>query len=623
MKNSLKQSHRFPYFLILLFVYMALLLTWQVRSIEPLCYRGAIITPAASSSTAQLSSGQSESQTIVIPTGTYQGILFQLDGVGDGTATVTIFDQEQNVMCQSSFSLRQLNSSFQLVRFDFSSSHNDTEWTAQFSCFSDSDGKLYIKTNDANACVPYRFVYHVLNMNLFTLALVSALLLLFLIIHVFVHSNISFEGKFACLFVALGVLFSLALPPLDGPDELSHFLRVLEISRGQLITGESPSGPSGILPSYYNSTFIPVRYYLTHLNDKLDFESPVGMLFQNTSVYSPITYLPQAIGAFVVRLFTTNKLITFFAIRLSNLLSIAVLLYFAIKSLPHHKAWMAAISLLPPVIQGSCTVSADGLPFALCCCIISLVSRLKEEAGPLSAKDVFYLYLIPLLLGQCKIVYVTVCLLLFLIPKSRFKSQSNFFVHVLSLGFLLIITSVGWTSFASRYLVFPMNEGVNTPAQLSAVLHNPIKFAWTCIMTLFADDGRVWYQLFGSYLGWQTVYIVKAIILPLIAWSFIALFCDEPSPSPSTKTIAVNFVTVFATVGITLLSLFIQFTPFGHSTILGIQGRYFLPVFFLFGEMLYGLLPRQSRATLSLSALLEGSSLLSCSAILYMLVQTI
>lgn len=609
--------------LIILFVYIyvSLLLIWQIRSTEPLCFRGSIITPPGSTTNTVLSSGESVDQTIVVPPGTYHGILLQLEGDGEGTATVSVSDENNTQLWYVSIPLDQLDSSFRLVGSSSISFSKDSTLIITFSCLSADDGHLTVATNMLGGCVPYRLVYHVLDINLFSFSLVLLLLIMYLAIHVIILSKRSFEIKFFCVFLLLGILFSLSLPPLDGPDELSHFLRVIEISQGHFITSDHPTGPSNILPNYYNSTFIPVRYYLSHLSDRLDFANPQSMLFQNTSVYSPVTYLPQALGAFLIRLFSDNKLLVFYAIRFANLISVATILYFSIKYLPQHKAWMAAISLLPPVIQGACTVSADGLPFALCCAMISLVLKIRNESRLLSKREVLLLYAVSILLGQCKIVYVTFCLLLLLIPKDLFKSQTIYYKHVATLVCLLIITSLGWTAFASRYLVYPMNEGVNTPAQLSSILHNPIRFLWICIMTFFSDDGRIWYQIFGSYLGWQTVYIGKAILLPLIGWSFVCLFWSSSSKE-NKKALLIYAITILLTIGATITSLYIQFTPFGSGTVIGIQGRYFLPVLFLVGEIVYSSLPRQNKSPISLNSLLEGSSLLSCSAIIYMLVQT-
>src|SRR5919201_6593254 len=51
---------------------------------------------------------------------------------------------------------------------------------------------------------------------------------------------------FVLLSFAFGFAFSIVVPPLRGPDEIAHFLRIYSYSRGGLLPAEEVDGRKGI-----------------------------------------------------------------------------------------------------------------------------------------------------------------------------------------------------------------------------------------------------------------------------------------------------------------------------------------------------------------------------------------
>src|SRR5262245_63033289 len=62
---------------------------------------------------------------------------------------------------------------------------------------------------------------------------------------------------FALLSLSFGSAIIVANPPLRGPDEISHFLRIYSYTRGELLPAEEEGGRKGIFiePELYNQLF--------------------------------------------------------------------------------------------------------------------------------------------------------------------------------------------------------------------------------------------------------------------------------------------------------------------------------------------------------------------------------
>ena len=98
----------------------------------------------------------------------------------------------------------------------------------------------------------------------------------------------------------------------------------------------------------------------------------------------------------------------------------------------------------------------------------------------MSVRQLIRMYVLTGFLCLCKVVYMPFCLLLFLIPKERFKSRKNYWFHVVCAGAVILILSFGWLAIASRYLC-ESQPGVDTAAQLVGILKDPAAFVLTFV----------------------------------------------------------------------------------------------------------------------------------------------
>lgn len=287
----------------------------------------------------------------------------------------------------------------------------------------------------------------------------------------------------------------------------------------------------------------------------VDKEKTSFITFGNTALYAPGTYLPQAVGISVARFFTKNVIIMAYAGRILNWLTIGVLLFLSLRFLPFGK----------------------NLVFLLTFILYQRYTAKRE----LNRKEYLLIYLFVFLLCQCKIVYLPLCLLLFLIPKERFGTTKKYAGSILGVAAVGGITGISWLAISSGFLS-EFQPGVSSSEQLVYILREPVHFLMTIIRT-FDISGEEWiWQGMGQMLGWiniRTSFTVLVFYLLLILWVWM-LDNDTKKINISSGSKALLFGAATFTILLIYLSLYIQWSAYHNNTIAGIQGRYFLPLLF-------------------------------------------
>src|SRR6266581_4747709 len=131
---------------------------------------------------------------------------------------------------------------------------------------------------------------------------------------------------FILLSLVVGSAISVVVPPLRGPDEIAHFLRIYSYARGELLPAAEVDGRKGIFVErelYHQLSFFRdagewfatsrergVRYgqimalyrdFSVTVDDELD-RPTVFAPFAGTEGYTPVVYAPYIVGAAIGRL---------------------------------------------------------------------------------------------------------------------------------------------------------------------------------------------------------------------------------------------------------------------------------------------------------------------------------
>lgn len=485
----------------------------------------------------------------------------------------------------------------------------------EVSCEKDAGIKLGTTTRENVEQPSYRIIYRVFPKSL-AFAGVCGFAVAGMI--AFIHyrrkietvKKIQVEKIFLFLYIMISLFSFLAIPIFNTPDEVNHFYRIYEISKGHLISdtkevqkdGEEYTVvgrefPEGLCPGALTTRDVSLWDIRHHWNDRLNESEKVFYEFPNTALYAPHSYIPQAVGVAVADIFTDFPVIMAYAGRVMNCAVIGLLTVLAIRLAPFGKNLIAMIALLPMSLQAANSLSADGLALAVVLLFTSYILFLRyKKKGVIGKKEIAVLYTLIVFLCCCKIVYVPFCLLLFAIPIERFKSRKSFFLHVVIAGCAIVILTFGWLAIASSFLGgIKADVNVDTAEQLKYILIHPLRFCATFFRTLEIAWMDYFMQMLGDQMGWLTIQIPPFIVFPFAFILAADVFLDNDTEGYSFKR-PIRALMVGTSVFIFFLifvTLYGQWTPVGQRWIEGIQGRYFIPLLY---PLLLGIKPQRQAA---------------------------
>ena len=372
------------------------------------------------------------------------------------------------------------------------------------------------------------------------------------------------------------VIYIIICPNNMAPDETLHFRRAFEVSKGGFI-------PKYLPESKEYGDFLPVEIYdFANPEATLDWNHVTEVNFSNTALYSPISYLPQALAIFVADLFTNNVPALFYSGRIGSAIVCFLLLSYALKTVPFGRRIVFTIMMFPLSVEEMTSMSPDGFVIALSIVFISYILKVSFSEKKISKTDEIFLFIISVLLSQCKIVYVVLLLLLFVIPKEKFASKGKAIIYKLGVLVFCGIINLVWLKISSGFLTVEFQPGVDSGAQLNLIMGNIPGYVLVCIRTIVMKG--IWWatNMIGSYMGAmlvQTPDIIWILNWIILIVSIIYSGIYEGKKESVKMYQPVIMIMVFVT-GMVLIftSLYIQWTPLGKDTIDGIQGRYFTPL---------------------------------------------
>lgn len=390
---------------------------------------------------------------------------------------------------------------------------------------------------------------------------------------------------FLTFVIPIGFLLMIFFPVGRVPDEYFHFARAYGVSQGQLVADLKEQGMGGsefsenVMKAIHwerdltYSQYLENFKYVVNDGDVKNFER-----YTNTAQYPFLTYLPQATGIKVASAMGLPVLWMALFGRLFNFAAWAVLMFFAIKLIPFKKLSVLFFVFMPMMLQESISLSADPLVNGAAFLLISYVLHLRYSVDRLiNIKDWSILSILVILVSVCKIVYMPICLVVFLIPKERFKSKKVKYIGIGVLAVVVVLITMLWIMASIKYQLRP-DDGVNAPAQIKYSLNAPLEVAKTVIRTL-ANNLYIFIENIScNQLGWEDI--------PMDSWcpAIMTIMLVLIGVLDVTKTKIKKYdklcmgIITFLVVALVFAAEYLTWTPVGGAGVDGIQGRYFIPI---------------------------------------------
>lgn len=498
-------------------------------------------------------------------------------------------------------------------------------------CSSEAQNKgLFLNERDLGRSLCYQLVYKISVFDLFSNAngfhaAVLFILACILILLIPLFTKLPIEKAFIIIWIVFGVQYLFSGTLFRAPDEEHHFFRAYEVSYCHAVSDvDELTGAGGrALPLDVDITLLEKSWQsFSDHNDMESSDTYVFKKFSNTSLYSPISYLPQATGIFIARHITNNVAVIAYAGRIANWICITVLLYISMLVIPAGKEIIALVALMPMNLFESTSLAPDGMAVAVSILMVSYVLNLRySQKTELKFYQIGALYILAWAISLLKIVYLPLCLLYFLIPSERFGKPRNKFIHLLIMAILAAGSNLWWLLISKKFLV---TGNTNAAAQLEFILHNPLSYIMVLFRTVFFGGAGWVNAMIGSSLAELNVGTVGFFVsLYICAIAIKYARHGETIQKKHLPESGLFAFVIFSIVILTFTSLYLQWTPPYNSVVNGVQGRYFiplmLPLYFVFHNTssLISSQKQDERMSVKLSYFLVCINVCSCIALLF------
>lgn len=414
-----------------------------------------------------------------------------------------------------------------------------------------------------------------------------------------VHNLIKKLQFRSCLLVFLlliaGAMYSFVNPLIQAPDERGYLYKSYQISTGLLM---------GVKDTHYLGGYIPntlqneISYFLdmrTNKDLKLDYQTFKEQFrkssilsdldeksfveFHSTNHYSPIVYVPQAIGFLIARAASLSVFTSIYAVRLINLLSALILICIAMHLLqfsPGIQLIFFLILGMPMTLGLMASASVDAVVISLTTLVVALVLNLNHKWDNLKF---YYFLFFAILLSLSKTIYALVpCSLVFiLLTKNKGIAHAN--VKIFATVSLSLIPSLAWSVFTENIFFSTIfYEGLEPRKQLEFIKSNFIETLFIFFKSLFINI-KYLSQSFIGHMGFRNPFssALTYFYWGVLIFTLLIKFPKEKIRIPNILSWGNIFLSLVL-IYLTSMSMYIVFTPVGSDLVRGIQGRYFIPI---------------------------------------------
>ena len=415
------------------------------------------------------------------------------------------------------------------------------------------------------------------------------------------------------LIIALffGLIFVIKTPPLWGGDETTHYARAYQISRGDFVADKMPYPFGGIsyggripsaaydliwhtnddivndraLSSYGTHRVDNIHSYKTYTHQKLG-APDTDYFFPNTAAYSPVAYIPSAIGLGVAQTLNFNVGQSIFIARLFGLLFYIACVYWALKSLKRGRyAWLVfAVALIPTAIFQASIIGADVTANALAILLTAFVVK-SIATKMLTRRELYAVAAAAIALPLIKPTYIFVSMITLLIPAEAFGKLAKFKPLIMKLAVLFIAligvelwahATAGVSEEIRRMGIGPRWTQINPTDQTHFITHHPTAIFTAFFRSILMTDNTYIGGVFGQF-GFDFIQVPMMSILASLTAIFMALGIAEKIPIGRRKFLLALAI-LLGGIASVFGALYITFSNVAEPIIEGVQGRYFIPL---------------------------------------------
>lgn len=462
------------------------------------------------------------------------------------------------------------------------------------------DTGLAVMTSEDGLCVNAYLYFNIFLKRFFFFIFLAVEFFVCLFWYAALVKRARLENVLFLTLLCCGFLYNILLTPQMVPDEEKHMDMAYRYSNELLgydslgdtrclMRGDDAAITFTASPSFGNYRNIYYGLFSGVQDDRM-VEAEINSNIEG----SLLLYLPAVLGMSLARMLGLGTVPMLLLARYLNLIVFALFARAGMKRLPFGKMTLFLMALLPVNIQQCTSFSHDamvhGLLFFYSCLCLQMIFGEEEVSGGRMA----LLELMACFLVYCKNgSYLPLCFLPLLIPREKFggKKQKRVAlgaafaipVFLFLLKHMQMVAGIMQTTEATSVVSAESGAVYMTGYTIGYFLREPLKFVYMILNTILDKTGFYLESLVGYKLGW--VEIETSMVLVALYWFLLFLSsCDVRGERVKIGAFQRFWMLLLCAgcTGLILLGMLLQWTPMGHVSIEGVQGRYFLPFLLIF-----------------------------------------
>lgn len=429
---------------------------------------------------------------------------------------------------------------------------------------------------------------NLIRLEIFRFCFIMLLISAFGICCILLWQKAKLENIYLFTAITLGIAYMFSITPLSVGDEAHHYQSAYIVS-GYMLFKEDPYSAEAShfdyneLAGHYNVPGAYIRFFDEGIvssdaeSEKIDLVMP-----ETYTLDYPLFYLPQAMGITIARLLGLGFFGIFYLGRLFNLLFYVFCVSFSIKRLAAFRLPVFLTGLLPMSLHQAASMSNDTFIFGVSILFIAYAISCIYEKETFLRSDYIVLLTAGVLLSPAKVVYFPIVFLVFL-AAWKWKDTIGYKAWILAASITAASTLVILIFMGSNAAAMAGEQDLNWEGgrnyTLSFILENPVETIKIFLRSLYHMREWYFYSLFGQFLSGLTLILPRWYIRVIVAILVAGIVYGKKEEwQPSWLHRGTYFTICAAVVVLNLTAMFLGWTSDWHPVVLGIQGRYFIPV---------------------------------------------
>lgn len=388
-----------------------------------------------------------------------------------------------------------------------------------------------------------------------------------------------------------GLLLAFRIPPFGGLDEAYHWLRIDQISFGELLARTlGPNNWGGTfdargvqLIGYFGGCWarhqLPdwhAAHALARHLQKVPRATFIGS-FPSTASFAPLAYLPNATGVALARACGLDLLAQLHAGRIAGVVCYVAMSGLVVRLLPAGRLAVLSVLSMPGALAQAATLDADPLNTVLPALLAAWCLRLRlRPTAQFGLRPRTGLVSLVTGIGLLKLTAVVFAGLTLLIPRERFGGAPTRWMFVAvclaACAGVALLWNLAYPFVPGMY----WHTGADPKAALNVLAARPLHHLTTSLAAGFSNLPGLWQGAYGRIGGQASQ---NGIAAPAhLAWLGLAatlgLALSDRRGRAWPRAAAVVAICAIANVAILDLAFRIAFNPPNVEEPWGIQGRY-------------------------------------------------